>query len=140
MTGTRLDAILSAPRARIAGLRAHARELARRAAAAPAPPSFARALCPEGVTVGVIAEVKRRSPSAGAIREDLDPARHALAYQRGGAVAISVLTDAPHFGGSVEDLVCVARAAAVPLLRKGFLPDGRELLEARAGGGDGGAL
>ncbi len=137
MTGTRLDAILSATRDRIAGLKAHARELARRAAAAPAPPSFARALRPEGVTVGVIAEVKRRSPSAGAIREDLDPARHALAYQRGGAVAISVLTDAPHFGGSLEDLMCVAQAVSVPVLRKDFILDALQLLEARAAGASG---
>jgi len=137
MTGTRLDAILSATRDRIAGLKAHARELARRAAAAPAPPSFARALRPEGVTVGVIAEVKRRSPSAGAIREDLDPARHALAYQRGGAVAISVLTDAPHFGGSLDDLECVAQAVSVPVLRKDFILDELQLLEARAAGASG---
>src|SRR5213592_94949 len=99
MTRTRLDAMLSATRDRIAGLKPHARELARRAAAAP--PPFARALRSGDATVGVIAEVKRRSPSTGAIREDLDPVRHALAYQRGGAVAISVLTDAPHYGGSL---------------------------------------
>src|SRR2546427_7361435 len=105
MTGASLDAILSATRGRIAGLRSRAGELERRAAAAPPPRSFTRALHGEGdagqgagagagqATVGVIAEMKRRSPSAGAIREDLDPARHAASYQRGGAVAISVLTD-----------------------------------------------
>src|SRR5216110_3747752 len=134
MTGTRLDAILSATRDRIAGLKAHARELARRAAAAPAPPSFARALRPEGVTVGVIAEVKRRSPSAGAIREDLDPARHARAYVRGGAVSISVLTDELHFGGSLDDLAQVASAVPVPVLRKDFILDELQLYEARAAG------
>ena len=90
MPETRLDAILTATRDRVAGLRAQARELERRARAAPAPRPFARAL--GGREVGVIAEVKRRSPSAGAIREDLDPVAHARAYTQGGAVAISVLT------------------------------------------------
>src|SRR5437667_396433 len=137
MTGTRLDAMLSATRDRIAGLKPHARELARRAAAAPAPPPFARALRSGDATVGVIAEVKRRSPSTGAIREDLDPVRHALAYQRGGAVAISVLTDAPHFGGSLDDLECVAQAVSVPVLRKDFILDELQLLEARAAGASG---
>src|SRR5438034_9718135 len=93
MPETRLDAILSATRARIAGLKRHAAELERRAAAAPAPPSLARALGAGrgGGTVGVIAEVKRRSPSAGAIREDLDPGDHARCYQAGGAGAVSGL-------------------------------------------------
>src|SRR5207247_1783816 len=68
---------------------------------------------------------------------DLDPARHALAYQRGGAVAISVLTDAPHFGGSLEDLMCVAQAVSVPVLRKDFILDALQLLEARAAGASG---
>ena len=137
MTGTRLDAMLSATRDRIAALKPHARELARRAAASPAPPPFARALRSGDATVGVIAEVKRRSPSTGAIREDLDPVRHALAYQRGGAVAISVLTDAPHFGGSLDDLECVAQAVSVPVLRKDFILDELQLLEARAAGASG---
>src|SRR5229473_8690804 len=68
---TKLDAILSATRDRVASLRSRARELERRARATPDPRPFARAL--EGREVGVIAEVKRRSPSAGAIHQDLDP-------------------------------------------------------------------
>src|SRR6266850_1655945 len=108
MPETKLDTILTATRDRVASLRPQARELERRAAAAPAPRPFARAL--GGREVGVIAEVKRRSPSAGVIREDLDPVAHARAYTQGGAVAISVLTDELHFGGSLDALARVARA------------------------------
>jgi indole-3-glycerol phosphate synthase len=132
MPETTLDAILSATRQRIAGLRGEARELARRAAAAPAPRAFAGALA--GPAVGVIAEVKRRSPSAGAIREDLDPVAHAVAYERGGARAISVLTDELHFGGSLADLARVARAVGLPVIRKDFILDELQLFEARAAG------
>ncbi len=132
MRESRLDAILLATRERIAGLRPRARELERRARQAPDPRPFAAAL--SGPAVGVIAEVKRRSPSAGAIREDLDPADHARAYERGGAVAISVLTDERHFGGSLEDLTRVAQCVGVPLLRKDFILDELQLYEARAAG------
>src|SRR5205809_7850281 len=132
MPETRLDAILTATRDRVASLRTQARELERRAAAAPEPRPFARALA--GRDVGVIAEVKRRSPSAGAIREDLDPVAHARAYTQGGAVAISVLTDELHFGGSLEDLARVASAVPVPVLRKDFILDELQLYEARAAG------
>src|SRR2546422_6144772 len=102
-----LDEILSVTRARVAALRPRARELERRASAAPPPRPFHQAL--NGSTLGVIAEVKRRSPSAGTIREDLDPVEHARAYARGGAVAVSVLTDEAHFGGSLDDLARVAQ-------------------------------
>src|SRR5690348_14577623 len=128
----RLEAILSATRERIAGLRPWAHELARRAAAAPEPRRFAPALA--GPTIGVISEVKRRSPSAGAIREDLDPVAHARAYEQGGAVAISVLTDERHFGGTLDDLSQVARSVSVPVLRKDFILDELQLYEARAAG------
>lgn len=132
MRETRLDAILLATRERIAGLRPRARELERRAKEAPDPRPFAAALA--GRAVGVIAEVKRRSPSAGTIRADLDPDGHARAYERGGAVAISVLTDERHFGGSLEDLTSVARCVSVPVLRKDFILDELQLYEARAAG------
>jgi indole-3-glycerol phosphate synthase len=92
---------------------------------------FAKTL---GPTIGVIAEVKRRSPSQGAIREDLDPVSHARAYVRGGAVAVSVLTDEAHFGGSIDDLTRVAAAVAVPVLRKDFVLNVVQVLEARAAG------
>src|SRR2546425_12558458 len=132
MSQPKLDAILTATRDRVASLRTQARELERRAAPAPEPRPFARALA--GRDVGVIAEVKRRSPSAGAIREDLDPVAHAQAYAQGGAVAISVLTDERHFGGSLEDLARVASAVPVPVLRKDFILDELQLYEARAAG------
>jgi indole-3-glycerol phosphate synthase len=127
-----LDTILKVAQDRASALTGRARELERLAAAAPAPPPFRPAL--EGRTVGVIAEVKRRSPTVGAIREDLDPVRHAQAYARGGAVAISVLTEEPHFGGSLDDLTGVARAIALPVLRKDFMVDELQLIEARAAG------
>src|SRR2546428_698398 len=81
-----LEKILKVAQDRALALEERSDELERQAAAAPAPPSFRHAL--DGRAVGVIAEVKRRSPSAGAIREDLDPVRHARADQRGGAVAV----------------------------------------------------
>src|SRR5207237_4192425 len=68
------------------------------------------------------------------IREDLDPVAHARAYTQGGAVAISVLTDELHFGGSLDDLARVARAVSVPVLRKDFILDELQLYEARAAG------
>ena len=78
--------------------------------------------------------MKRRSPSAGAIAEHLDPVAHAAAYALGGAVAISVLTDEAHFGGSLEDLERVAREVSCPVLRKDFILDELQLLEARGAG------
>ena len=100
----------------------------------PAPPSFrARS---GGRTVAVIAEVKRRSPSAGSIREDLDPGRARRARTpRHGAAAISVLTDGPYFGGSLRGprAAAVGRVA-VPVLRKDFILDELQILEARAAG------
>src|SRR5256886_16657568 len=120
MPEPKLDAILTATRDRVASLRTQARELERLAAAAPEPLPFARALA--GRDVGVIAEVKRRSPSAGAIREDLDPVAHARAYVRGGARSISVLTDELHFGGSLHGPAPGVGARPVPGLRQGFIP------------------
>ena len=135
MTKPTLGGILEAARERVQALRPKARQLERAAAAAPPGPVLESAL--RGATVGLIAEVKRRSPSAGTIREDLDPVAHARAYVRGGAVAVSVLTDEMHFGGAVEDLGRVARAVPVPALRKDFILDVLQLLEARAAGASG---
>jgi indole-3-glycerol phosphate synthase len=86
--------------------------------------------------VGVIAEFKRRSPSAGALRRAPDLEQILSAYERGGAVAISILTEGPNFGGSLDDLRSARGACALPLLRKDFIVDPYQLLEARAAGAD----
>jgi indole-3-glycerol phosphate synthase len=95
-------------------------------------PSFRAAL--RSAAVAVVAEVKRRSPSAGSIREDLNPGDRAALYQNHGAAAISVLTDGPFFGGSMEDLRAAAERCSLPLLRKDFILDEVQILEARAAG------
>jgi indole-3-glycerol phosphate synthase len=82
--------------------------------------------------VAVLAEVKRRSPSKGWIRAALDAPDQALAYERGGASAISVLTETEHFGGSNEDLEAVLPAIALPVLKKDFHVHPLQLLEAKA--------
>ena len=127
----RLEAILAVTRTRVAALQGRAAELERQAAAKPIPRPF---LGPPGARIGVIAEIKRRSPSQGTIQADLDPVAHARAYVRGGAVAVSVLTDEVHFGGSLEDLSRVATAVTAPVLRKDFILDELQILEARAAG------
>src|SRR5216110_2098190 len=125
---TSLNGILAVTRSRVAALQGRAKQL--EPAAVPAPRPFPQ----PGPTVGVIAEVKRRSPSQGAIREDLDPVAHADAYERGGAVAVSVLTDEAHFGGSIDDLRRVSASISVPVLRKDFVIHKVQIPEARAAG------
>lgn len=127
-----LEQILDSTRRQISALHGRRAALEREASAAAPPRPFTGALA--GNRVAVIAEVKRRSPSAGAIREDLDPVSHAQAYARAGAAAISVLTDGPFFGGSLEDLRAVAMRVAAPVLRKDFILDDLQILEARAAG------
>lgn len=119
-------------RERVARLQPQRGELEHRAANV-SPPRFFGGLAPDG-SVGVIAEVKRRSPSSGAIHADLDPVAHARAYAAGGAVAISVLTEPQHFGGSLDDLQRVGAAVPVPVLCKDFILDELQLLAARAAG------
>ncbi len=110
-------------------------DLERRVAGLPPVRDFAAALRAAG-EVRVIAEVKKASPSAGVIRADFDPVAIARAYHAHGAAAISVLTDRDYFQGSLDYLRAVREAVPVPLLRKDFVLDRYQLLEARAAGAD----
>lgn len=131
---TILHEILERKRPEVGRLRGREGELASRAAEAPPARPFVAALRED--RVAVIAEFKRRSPSAGAIAEEADPGAVAAAYERGGAAALSVLTDGPGFGGSLEDLRAAREATSLPVLRKDFLVDPVQLLESRAAGAD----
>jgi indole-3-glycerol phosphate synthase len=95
---------------------------------------FAEALARPGI--GVIAEFKRRSPSAGVMLEKADLREIVSAYARGGAVALSVLTDSPYFGGSLEDLRLAGEVCELPRLRKDFIVDPYQLHESLAAGAD----
>jgi indole-3-glycerol phosphate synthase len=86
--------------------------------------------------ISLIAEHKRRSPSAGAIREDRDLVEIVQAYERGGARALSILTEAPSFGGSLEDLRAARAASSLPILRKDFIVDPYQVRESAAWGAD----
>lgn len=107
------------------------------AAAVAAPPALdARAALQRGERIKVIAEVKRASPSRGALAEIPDPADLARSYAAGGATAVSVLTEERRFGGSLDDLSAVRAAVDIPVLRKDFIAEPYQVLEARAAGAD----
>jgi len=127
-----LDQILDGIRAGLPARRAHRAALEAQLPDRPPVADFGAAL--RRPTVALIAEVKRRSPSAGEINAGLDPVTLASAYASGGAAAISVLTEGPHFGGSLADLEAVCTAVPTPVLRKDFILDEIQLLEARAAG------
>lgn len=129
---TTLDRILADTRAGLPALAARRDAVRLAAAARPAPPSFRAAL--RAPTVALIAEVKRRSPSAGTINAAIDPAERAAAYAEAGASAVSVLTDVAHFGGDIADLQAAAARVAVPCIRKDFIVDELQIVEARAAG------
>lgn len=105
------------------------RELEKRATETPAPPDFIAALT--SAPIGLIAEVKRRSPSAGLIRTPFDPAKIARSYERGGAQALSVLIDNAYFGGGESDFRTVRTAVKLPMLYKEFVVDPWQVAHAR---------
>ena len=135
----KLDEICATKRQEVADRRAEAThdDLDRAARDVTPPRGFAAALATKARDgFGLIAEIKKASPSKGLIRADFRPAEHAIAYAQGGAACLSVLTDAPYFQGH-EDYLMDARAACdLPVLRKDFTVDPWQVAEARAIGAD----
>jgi indole-3-glycerol phosphate synthase len=135
-TSDLLGAIVAATRTRVAAAAARVplRDLESRAGRARPVKGFAASIARPGVRV--IAECKRRSPSRGVLREAYDPATIARGYAEAGAAAISVLTEPSFFDGALAHLAAVAEEVAVPVLRKDFVVDRYQLVEARAAGAD----
>lgn len=132
-----LDKIVATKRDEIAKAKAAKPEAELRAAAKDAPPArdFLGALSGQA-DIRLIAEVKKASPSAGVIRADFDPVTIAKTYEAHGAACLSVLTDEPYFQGHIDYLRDVRAAVSLPCLRKDFILDEHQLLEARSVGAD----
>jgi indole-3-glycerol phosphate synthase len=132
-----LDKIVAGKRDEIARAKSRRPEAELRRQLADAPPvrSFFQALAGPG-PVRLIAEVKKASPSRGVIRADFRPVEIARIYQQHGASCLSVLTDEPHFQGRLDDLRQVRAATSLPVLRKDFILDEYQVVEARAAGAD----
>jgi indole-3-glycerol phosphate synthase len=133
-TPTVLARILDETRAEVERRKRDMPDVAAADAGPPRTGAFRAALQRKGI--GVIAEFKRRSPSAGELCPGADLQEIVAAYARGGAVALSVLTEAPNFGGSLDDLRAARAACTLPVLRKDFVIDPYQLREARAAGAD----
>ncbi|MFM8530557.1 MAG: indole-3-glycerol phosphate synthase TrpC, partial [Ilumatobacteraceae bacterium] len=132
---TYLDKILARHREMAAQDRRPLDGLIAQATAMPPTRGFRAALA-TGEELRVISEIKRRSPSKGALNADLDPAVLARQYESGGARCLSVLTDVEHFGGSVADLQAARAACSLPVLRKDFTVSARDVCDARIMGAD----
>jgi len=132
---TYLDGIVRFHRERVAADTRDLAALIETARVQPTPRGFRDALT-AGEHVAVISEIKRRSPSKGALNEHLDAAAVAMAYESGGAAALSVLTDARYFGGSTEDLIVARAAVTVPVIRKDFTLGPADVCDARIMGAD----
>jgi indole-3-glycerol phosphate synthase len=135
MSKTYLDSILSWHRDRARADVRHLNELTQQALQCVPPRRFAQSIT-DTPHLAVIAEIKRRSPSKGELLAGLDPTEFAQHYQRGGASCLSVLTDEHHFGGSPSDLQVARKACDVPVLRKDFTVDARDVCDARIMGAD----